>query len=174
MVTESPADHVRRTSDLVRFCLFTPFGWGGSPSHFARFGDSVTISHRRFGLSIRNTLLQHSLRPALYVDDGILVEVDIAGRLQVTTQCWERLTIGILGTEALNEDKLIEEGAWGAQQILLGFVFNMDRLTIPLPGDKIAGPSVLFWGFLLSDWIAAHLLVGNPTITWPYRAFSVH
>ena len=41
MVTESPADNAHLTSDLVFCYLVMPFGWTGSPAHFARFGDAV-------------------------------------------------------------------------------------------------------------------------------------
>ena len=36
-----------------------------------------------------------------------------------------------------------EEGARAPRRILLGFTFNLDRPTITLPGEKIAGARVL-------------------------------
>ena len=121
MVTEFPADHVGLETDLACFYFVMPFGWRGSPAHFARFGDAVAKEHRICGLSLPNTQLQHSFRSMLYADGGIFVGVKIGERLRATTQCWGRLTLGIPGTEALNEDKLKEEGSWEKQQILLGF-----------------------------------------------------
>ena len=94
MVAEFPSDHVHLKSNLAFFYLALPFGWNGSPSHFARFGDSVTSDHRRCGLSAPNTLMRHSFRPVLYADGGIFVEINSAERLRATTQCWERLMNG--------------------------------------------------------------------------------
>ena len=88
--------------------------------------------------------MRHASKSALYVDDGIFVEVNVPGRLRATPQCWEYLVSGVLGLGAINTDKLGEEGAWGSQQILLGFVFNLDNLTITSPDEKIDGANVLF------------------------------
>ena len=140
MVTEFPAVHVAMSDDLVCVYLAIPFGWNGAPAHFARFGDAVTRAHRRCGpVSCITTLMKHAYVSFLYVDDGIFVEVNVPERLLATTLCWERLVKGVLGKNAINTDKLEEEGTWSHQQIILGFVIDVDALTITLPEEKIAG-----------------------------------
>ena len=137
MVAEFPAAHVHFPDDLVCFYLAMPFGWNGEHAHIAFFGDSFTIAHTQCRLSKdSSTLMRHSYRSVLYVDDGISVEIDAPERLFATTQCWEHLVRGVLGLEAINAEKLGEEGTWEAQQILLRFVFNLEILTITLPGEK--------------------------------------
>ena len=111
MVTEFPAAHVSMGYDLICFYLVMPFGWNGATAHFARFGDAVTLAHCRCGLSGPSvTLMRHAFRSVLYVDDGIFIELDIPERLNASTACWEFLTRGLLGKDAINRHKLIEEG----------------------------------------------------------------
>ena len=87
----------------------------------------------------------------MYVDDGIFIELSIPERLAATTERWEYIARGLLGQDALNAGKLKTEGSWEKQQIMLGFVFNLERLTISPPEGKIDGAKVLFGRFLESD-----------------------
>ena len=87
MVAEFPEAHVHIAAYLVCFYLAVPFGWNGAPAQFAFFGDSITIAHIQFGLSkASSTLMRHSYRPSLYVDDGIFADVDVPERLFPTAQ----------------------------------------------------------------------------------------
>ena len=147
MVTEFPANHVNLPGDLVCFYLAMPFGWNGAPSHFAVFGGAIAGAHVRCGLHQPVTLMRHSFRSMMYVDDGIFIEIAAPERMLATTLCWERLTKGALGPTAINGDKLGTEGTWETQQILLGFAISLELLTISLHGDKIAGASGLFVRF---------------------------
>ena len=79
-------------------------------------------------------MMRRTFWSVLYLGDGIFVEINIAERLHATTQCWERLTKGIMCLEAPNGDKLNEAGTWEIQQIMLCFVLNLDLLTISLQG----------------------------------------
>ena len=144
VVTEFPASHVHMEHDLACFYLVMPFGWNGSPAHFARFGDAVTRAHNKCGLGrLSHTLMRHARRSVLYVDDGIFIEVNMRERLSGTTACWGHLTKGVLGADATNLDKLDEEGHWESQKILLGFTFDLSRLAITLPEEKMAGVRIL-------------------------------
>ena len=159
VIAEFPADHLLMNDDLVCVYLAMPFGWNGDPAHFARFGDAATRAHRRCGpLWATSTLMRHAFHSFMYVEDGIFVEVDVPERLSSTTRCWGYLAKGILGKNAINEEKLEEEeGKWEPHQIILGFVINVDLLTISLHEEEIAGAGVLI----------AHLttLMGSQVIT---------
>ena len=150
MVTEFPANHIGLATDIVCFYLAIPFGWSGSPSHFAFFGDTITYAHLQCGVGSSATLMRHAFRSALYVDGGIFVELNIPERLSATAHCWEWLTRGMLGRAAINVDKLSEAGACESHRVLLGFVFNLDTVTITLPDAEIGDAKALFSTFLLT------------------------
>ena len=45
---------------------------------------------------------------------------------------------GLLGSDALNGEKLLEEGEWQEIHILLGFNMNVNSLGISLPSHKVS------------------------------------
>ena len=124
-----------------------PFGWNGDPAHFAYFGDAITKAHVQCGLARALTPMKHAFRSVMYAGDGIFAEVAAPERMAASTQCWEHLAKGILGRDAINEEKLGTEGTWESQQILLDFIFNLDELTITIHEEKIACAKILFSKF---------------------------
>ena len=107
-------------------------------------------SHVKYGLKPPITLIRRSRRSVLYVDGGIVVEANAPSIIFAPTQSWGHSAKGVLGRGAINQDKLREEGEWEVQQILLGFIFNLDQLTITLHAEKIEGadacsPVSLIW-----------------------------
>ena len=79
-----------------------------------------------------------NLNSLLYADDAIFIEPRMGLRPDVTVTCWEHLRNGILGFDALNDEKLREEGEWQESHILLGFQVNVNSLEIPLPSPKVS------------------------------------
>ena len=100
MVTEFPADHVGLEMDAVCFYPVMPFGRNGSPPHFARFGDAITKAHRHFGQNLPNTLLMHSARSMLYVEDGISPTSASRRGSALLPNVGGRLTLWVIGSEA--------------------------------------------------------------------------
>ena len=129
MVAEFPAAHCNLDGDILCCYLVMPFGWNGSPSHFALFGDAITLAHQQHGIT-RKGFLDHAFTSRMYVGDGIFVELSCPVLLDQAIQCWERLARGILGSSAIDGEKLQEEGPWKSAQIILGFVIDLDTLTI--------------------------------------------
>ena len=79
----------------------------------------------------------------MYVDDGISVEIDQTVRLKASTSAWEFFTMGLLGRNAINEDKLKEDGQWSHSHIILGMEFYADSLCVRIPGAKVDGARIL-------------------------------
>ena len=113
MVTEFHSDHVHIRAYFGCFYLAMPFGWNGAPSHCAFFGDAIAMAHVQCGLNRASTLMRHSFRSVLYVDGVVFADVNVPERLFAATQRWGHLAKCVLGAEAINRDKLDEEGHWG-------------------------------------------------------------
>ena len=141
MVTEFPASRFEMDHDLICFYLVMPFGRYGSASHFALFGDAITLAHHQHGIP-RSGRLGHAFTSRMHADDGISIEIATPKRSAHTIECWERPARGIIGTSAINEDKLQVEGQWQPVQIILGFVVDLKELTITLPHHQVANARV--------------------------------
>ena len=85
MATEFPEIHMPLQRDLVRIYLVMPFGWDGAPPNFARLGDAIASAHLKCGLSRGTMRLNHAFPPAMYVDDGISIELNMPRRLKTPT-----------------------------------------------------------------------------------------
>ena len=79
----------------------------------------------------------------IYVDVGLLYDIRNAARYRGSAPTREFITLGILGSSALNQSKLEAECRWSATHIMMGFEINSESLQIPLPGAKISGDRVL-------------------------------
>ena len=131
-------------SDVVLFYLAMPFGWDGSPAHFAVFGDAITAAHCARGVVGEPHMSQFPFLSRMCADDGIFFEIDQSVRLKASTSAWEFFTRGLLGREAINAEKLNEEGQWSHSQIILGIEFDADSLCVRLPGAKMDVARILF------------------------------
>ena len=145
MVTELPGRFFKmKGQDIVLIYLVMPFGWNGSPAHFAVFGDAITAAHCAHGIADHPELSQLPFLSRMYVDDGIFVELRQPVRMQTSTLVWEKFTRGLLGRSSINLDKMKEEGQWSNRHIILGIEFDTDSLQVRLPDAKIAGARILF------------------------------
>ena len=88
MATELPGKMFGLTAetDIALLYLATPFGWNGSPAHFAVFGDALTIIHCSHGVSNPEWYGAHPFRSKLYVDDGIFTELLRTHRMRACTE----------------------------------------------------------------------------------------
>ena len=125
-----------------------PFGWGGSPSHFAALGDARTIIHGERGLSDFDWNGAEPFSSRLYLGAGIFIELLRRRRMGNWAQSWGRVAKGLLEAAATNQEKLGEEGLWRQDHAILGFVINSSAMSIALPGANRAGSQVLVGGIL--------------------------
>ena len=136
MAAEFPANHVSFPRDLICIYLVMPFGRNGSPANFARFGDAITLDHQQCGLRKCDRHQHHSFYSRMYLGDWVFREINFDRRLASTTTCWEFFARGILGLDAINNEKSAQEGTWDPHRILIGFVFDFHNLAISLQGGN--------------------------------------
>lgn len=116
--------------------LALPFGWTGSPAHYAVFGSAISFLVRCESPS--------SLCPTdpdaspffcfEWADDHMLIEEDVANRLELC-ECALRLAmLAVLGPRAVNEKKFT---CWSTQSRALGLDWDTERRTVSIPEDKI-------------------------------------
>ena len=80
----------------------------------------------------------------LYVDDGMLFDIQNMIRHNSNTDTWESVTRGLLGVRSINKDKLGMEGNRGTKHSLIGLDIDSHELAVQLPGAKIDGARALF------------------------------
>ena len=139
MGTELPGAHFGYNHDIVFFYLAMPFGWNGAPENFALFGDAISAIRSRFGMGDPSWRTTSPFLSFVYVDDGMFFDIRNSTRQQANTATWERITKGVLGNDAINNEKLDLEGSWRTEHTLIGFDVNSYYLTIKLPQAKIHG-----------------------------------
>ena len=144
MCAELPGVSLGHSHDAILLYMVMPFGWNGAPANFAIMGDAISRIHARFGMGRPDWFLPFPSLSKLYVDDGLLFEARGAIRQRAHVLTWETITIGLLGRQAINLDKLEEEGRWSDSHTMLGFDINSNLLTISLPDAKITGARALF------------------------------
>ena len=113
MVTEFGGRHFGLEEDVLLFYGVIPFGWGGSPSHFCRFSDAISILHQLHGPCHQLWNMGMAFRSKMYIDDGIFIELDMGSRLGQSTGKWEEIAKGCLSDDAINEEKNLLEGLCG-------------------------------------------------------------
>ena len=140
MVTEFPGEIFGMHEDILCFYGVLPFGWGGSPGHFCRFSDAITLLHSLCGPArpLWNTAFAY--KSHMYIDDGLFIEIDVGDRTQQSTEAWERIAKDLLSNDAINEEKNEIEGQWQDEHIFLGFLINTESTTISLPEEKEPAP----------------------------------
>ena len=74
-VYRTDGDHFGRPRDLVLFYLVAPFGWNGAPTNFAIFGDAISSIRARFGVNNPSWYTTLPRQYRLYVDDGMLFDI---------------------------------------------------------------------------------------------------
>lgn len=89
------------------------------------------MAHRSFGGSFAS-------QSALYVDDGILLEWDIPGRLGAAAVTWASLARGLRSPVATKDDILDEDGGRNAGRIIPGPIVNTANLPHQTTRAKIS------------------------------------
>ena len=129
--------------DIITGYLVFPFGWAGAPGIFGSIAEIITRFHNLSSPANPLWAGDHPSQSHLFADGGILIEPDIAGRLDQSAITWGRGSFLVIGNDALNKDKLTLEGAWRPMRIILGCEVNLEDFTITLPSEKIIGAQVL-------------------------------
>ena len=141
--TEFRGDILDLEWGIISGYLVLPFGRDGAPGVFASIAAIITRFHNLSSPANPLWAGDHPFRIHLFADDGILIEPDIAGRLEQIAATWGRGSFLAIGNDALNKSKLIIEGLWNSLCNVLGYDVNFGDFTITLPGEKVIGAQVL-------------------------------
>ena len=144
MCAELPGGFPEHSYDLAIFYLVMPFGRNGSPANFAIFGDAISCMNAQFGTDRPGWFFLVPFLSEFYVGKGSLFDIRHEIRPHANAITWESITVGLLGSKALNLNNLEEEGACRHIHTVLGFGIDSESLRITLPEAKIAGDLVLF------------------------------
>ena len=73
---------------------------------------------------------------AIFVDDAIFVEAEIANLLTETVTAWGTSCRSLFGPDSINEDKVRLEGQWDTSGLILGFDIDTEKGTIGAPPES--------------------------------------
>ena len=110
--------------DIVFLWAALPFGWSASPGYFQAWDRLVT--HLR-GMCKPSSPLAGNFpfSPLMFVDEAMIVDVDLPSRLEQTGDAWGCCCETVLGKGSVRTKEEIE-GSWENEQILLGFQVNVE------------------------------------------------
>jgi len=133
------------TTVFVVIWLTLTFGWCGSPGEYGVWPAIIDAAHKRTAPPRPELNGGDCFSVDTFVDDSVLAEVDMAERLQYAEKALCAYLEACLGKGAVNEKKLLEEGAWELTKIVWGIRFNLTRVaeegiagaTMSLPPSKL-------------------------------------
>ena len=101
----------------------------------------------------------------MYIDDGLLIELDIGDRKEKSLTTLVAMAKSLLSNIAINEEKTELEGAWSCDRIIHCFDVNARDLPAILTEEKRAGATLLFDG-LFSQFGCRNLLLSTLQCLW--------
>ena len=113
MCAELTGAHFQIAYYLTLCYLSIPLGWDGAPGNFALFEDAISAIHSMRGMDRPGRFFDSPSLSKFYVDDGMSLDHMIKMRQEDNTADLDSTTMGLLGQNALNFDKLAEEGLRG-------------------------------------------------------------
>ena len=127
--------------------LALPFGFLASPAFFNLITTTIQAIHKSMKPNDPVWNGPENYECFLYVDDAIFVEAELGSRPQDSLNCWVSIAREVLGQDCINEQKVIEEGAWQTRSLVLGFIIDTERMTIEVPPLKVESAAL----FVLSE-----------------------
>ncbi|KAG6955657.1 hypothetical protein JG687_00011068 [Phytophthora cactorum] len=122
--------------EIMVIDLVCPFGWTNSPAYYWVAGAAI----KHIYASTLPDKQQTSSRPPIpfdskaWWDDQILIEPDVGTRLVDANISIRAAMVGVLGPNACNEEKF---SRWFRVGRALGLLWNLDKMTLSIPPEKI-------------------------------------
>ena len=113
------------------------FGWEPSPGIYSVAATAISSYHTAHVPENPRDNGGESLASVTYVDDGILIAVDIGVLPEVCARVYELGMVLTLGEGAVSLDKLEAEGAWETVTSCLGIVFDTVKEEVRLSSARI-------------------------------------
>ena len=135
---EFPGQEPGLDFDIIFMWLALPFGWSASPGYFQACARLVTTLHcMRKPVSPITVAL--TFESHMFVDDAMIIDVDLPGRLDQSARVWEQCCVTVLDTVSVSDKRKKVEGTWEEEHILLCFHVNVETKETKLPDANIAG-----------------------------------
>jgi hypothetical protein len=131
--TELPAEELGLEGMMLLLFMVLTFGWIGSPGNYMAFAWGCKQYHEA---ATPERQIWHDAVPfrnLTFTDDTILVEPEIGIRPQLSAQANKRAIHVFFGPDALNEEKMDEEGEFRISHLIWGMRYDTESRTIAYP-----------------------------------------
>ena len=113
------------------------FGWRGSPGEWMVFAWAALLHHSNFHPEKRWRDGPEGFQAWALMDDTIFVEPQLGAREALSAHAFEVGVKGMMGEEAINEEKKIEEGEYSTSCKAWGIVLNTEEETAAIPESRL-------------------------------------
>ena len=134
--TSLPGEAVGMTTRVIIIHCVTVFGWSGSPGEYMSFAWAAKWDHERRrppDPAVNDTVRWSS---KWLMDDGVLVEPLVGLRPWLSAADCDASMRRVWGGEAINVEKMAEEGTFQPEQLVWGLFCDVARQLIRLPEPK--------------------------------------
>lgn len=122
--------------NILLIDLTAPFGWAGSPPFYGLFGRAISwLMSTNSPASVSISDDNEPFFGYEWVDDHILVELDVGDRLHRAESTLRHAMLAVLDPRSINEAKF---SGWYSELVALGLLWNTTDQTVSIPADKIA------------------------------------
>ncbi|OWZ14078.1 hypothetical protein PHMEG_00012500 [Phytophthora megakarya] len=122
--------------NILLIDLAAPFGWAWSPPFYGLFDRAISWPmSTNSPASVSNSDDTESFSGYEWVDDHILVELDVGDHLHQAEATLRHTMLAILGSRSMNESKF---SGWSSELMALGLLWNTVNQTVSIPTDKVA------------------------------------
>ena len=142
LATEFPGTRFDSPHDIMMW-LTLPFGRSAIQGSFQIAGKFIDQRHNAIASSRPERDGAHTFHIAMYLGDAIMGDVCMGSRLGQVANSWEDSRRAGLGRTSVSETKKTVEGDWEGDQIIFGFLANVDNETIASPKSNIEGSNRL-------------------------------
>ncbi|ETI37343.1 hypothetical protein F443_16654 [Phytophthora nicotianae P1569] len=105
---------------IIIIDMAAPFGWAGSPPCYALFGRAISwLMAANSPATVSESEDTEPFFASEWVDDHILVEPDVDGRLQLSEATLRHVMLAVLGPRSINESKF---SSWSSELCIGSFV----------------------------------------------------
>ena len=137
MVVEEGEDCLAGLGDLTVIYLVSSFGFSGAPGEWSAWGRATEEFHRSGCSPNPRRDGTYGFDSKILVDDCILIEPWMGLRPWVSADHYESGVKQLLGKDAINKAKDLEEGAFRVEQTVWGVTMNTQTEQVHLPERRI-------------------------------------
>eukprot|EP00971_Amphidinium_carterae_P224535 4454252-Amphidinium_carterae.1 len=137
LTKDSQIDSEPQFKGVTAIFMVMSFGFTGAPGEWAPWGLATSMLHRTYVPEDPYTEGPWSFHSHILVDDAVLVEPMVGNRASISASCYEENTKALLGEGAINQEKVVLEGAYSHEATVWGLTMNTHTGTIGLPEQRL-------------------------------------